>query len=366
MIRCLNCFNVYDDYLGLCPYCGAYGVTGREPIDLAPGTTLSNGRYVIGLSVNAGGFGIVYKAWDIKLNIVIAIKEFYPSQIVTRAAGTKELIVIGKSREEFEYRKKRFLAEARNMAKFSSHNNIPNVFEYFEENNSAYIVMEFLEGNSLSEYMEKNRPDLDLALYITNEIGNALIALHKEGIIHRDVAPDNIFICSNKDLRIKLLDFGAARLTDGDDDVRDIILKPGYAPTEQYDQDEIRTLDERSDIYALGATLYYMLTGVKPDESTNRKEQDDLVEPNLINPDIPENINNAVMKAMAIQRHLRFNSVDEFLKAVGGAKKVIPLRLEKRRRKIKQQVSVAVHWQLKQLERLRYTSTMIPRDWKKD
>ena len=343
MIRCLSCFNEYDG-TGPCPVCGKSEVNQIEPMDLMPGSVLS-GRYVIGESVGTGGFGIIYKAYDLKLETVIAVKEYYPRRIVTRAAGTKEIIVSGKGREEFEYRKKRFLAEARNMAKLGDHKNIPNVFEYFEENNTAYIVMEFLEGMTLSEMLKSPDyvPDPDFAIYIANEVGNALKALHKFGILHRDVAPDNIFICSDAELKVKLLDLGAARLADDDDDVIDIVLKPGYSPVEQYidDKKSRKGIDERADIYALGATLYNLLTGVKPDESSNRKKSDEVLPPNQINPAIDTNLSNAVMKAMAIEKHLRFNSVGDFLSAINGNRKVVELKVERRNRKIKQICMIA-------------------------
>ena len=268
MIRCLSCFNEYEDS-NICPFCGKEPLKQKEPIDLMPGTILA-GRYLIGENVGTGGFGIIYRSFDLKFETVIAVKEYYPRRIVTRAAGTKDIIVNTKGREEFEYRKKRFLAEARNMAKLGDNKNIPNVFEYFEENNTAYIVMEFLEGMTLGEMLNSPdyTPDSDFAIYAANEVGNALIALHHFGILHRDVAPDNIFICSDRELKIKLLDLGAARLADEDDDVVDIVLKPGYSPIEQYidDKKSRKGIDERADIYALGVLLNVMLTGKIPKE----------------------------------------------------------------------------------------------------
>ena len=296
MKTCFSCFQTYGDEYSVCPHCGKQDTSlPKEPIHLMPGTVLA-GRYIVGQSIGSGGFGIVYKAWDTKFETIVAVKEFYVSRLVTRAEGLKSLIVSKKSFEEFEYRKERFLAEAKTMAKFGSHKNIPNVFEFFEENNTAYIVMELLNGIALNSYMHQlgGHIDNDFALLIANEVGNALKSLHEHNIVHRDVAPDNIYICSEKEIKIKLMDLGAAKLADNTDEVIDIILKPGYSPIEQYDHSQ--NIGPYTDIYALGATLYVLFTGVKPDESTNRKIHDELIPPNQLNPSVPENLSNAIMK----------------------------------------------------------------------
>lgn len=337
---CYSCFREYSDNYDVCPYCGAIKVnTSAEPVYLTPGTLLCN-RYLLGDTVGAGGFGIIYKAWDTKLETIVAVKEFFANRLMTRAVGQTEVIVNKKSLQEFEYRKKRFLVEARTMAKFGNHRNIPNVFESFEENGTAYIVMELLIGQPLNEYLQKNGNivDRDFAIRITNEVGKALISLHEAGIVHRDVAPDNIFICEGDDIRVKLLDLGAAKLADNTDNVIDIILKPGYSPVEQYDT--TASIGNWTDIYALGATLYIMLTGIKPDESTNRKKEDSLLSPAEVDDTIPQNLSNAIMKAMAVDRHMRFKSVEDFLKAINGEKRVVSLKREKRRRAGKRLVGI--------------------------
>ncbi len=348
MKRCYHCFRSIEDDALFCPYCGGEAITKpKEPIHLAPGTVLA-GRYIIGAFVGAGGFGIVYKAWDTKLEIVVAVKEFFTSQIMTRAEGVQSVIINKKKQDEYMFRKERFLAEARNMAKFGTHRNIPNVYEFFEANNTAYIVMELLVGMPLNRYLEQcgGRIDPDFALYITNEVGNALMALHKEGIIHRDVAPDNIFICSGKDIVIKLMDFGAAKLADETDKVIDIILKPGYSPAEQYDK--INRIGTWSDVYALGATLYLLLTGEKPEESTNRKAAlenhlpDPVVPLNAINPMISENISNTVLRALSVEIQWRLKSVSEFLNALNGGIQVRSIEQEKKHKKYRRISGIAV------------------------
>lgn len=340
MKRCFSCFKEYHEGVQICPHCGSVEIKQpKEPVHLAPGTVLLD-RYILGQAIGSGGFGIVYHAWDRKLETIVAVKEFFMSRLVTRAEGLKNLIISRKAQEEFEYRKERFLAEARNMAKFGSHRSIPNVFEFFEENNTAYIVMERLYGVALNEYLSQcgGKIDIDFALMIANEVGNALKSLHEKNIIHRDVAPDNIYICSGKDIKIKLMDLGAAKLADSTDEVIDIILKPGYSPTEQYENS--KNIGPWTDVYALGATLYVMLTGVKPDESTNRKIQDEVLPPRALNPMISENLSNAIMKAMAIEKHMRFRNVQEFLSAINGEKKVDPLDKEKKRKRVRRSFGV--------------------------
>ena len=342
MKRCYSCFKLYDDFEKVCPYCGREEIIEvQEPIYLEPGSLL-NRRYLIGESIGAGGFGIIYKAWDSKLETIVAVKEFFASRLVTRAKGQKKVIINSKSKEEFVYRKNRFLAEARTMAQFGDHRNIPNVFEYFEENGTAYIVMELLEGITLSEYLKQNGGLVDkgLGVYITGEVGNALKALHNEGIIHRDVAPDNIFICSGKELKIKLLDLGAAKLEKSTEDVVDVILKPGFSPYEQYDNSN--NIGPWTDVYALGATLYAMITGIKPDESTNRKLEDKVLPPMQIDSSLDSNTSNAIMRAMAVERHMRFKTVDEFLMAINGKKKVRSIKKERKYRRIKRAAGVTV------------------------
>lgn len=338
---CYSCFHQYDSIHAVCPHCGHPEILRpKEPIHLAPGTVLA-GRYILGEAVGSGGFGIVYRAWDAKLEAIVAVKEFFASRLMTRAVGTRNVIISKKAQEEFTYRKARFLAEARTMAKFGSHRSIPNVFEFFEENNTAYIVMELLQGMALNSYLYQcgGKIDVDFAIMIANEVGNALKSLHEQGIIHRDVAPDNIFICSGKELRIKLMDLGAAKLADTTDDVIDIILKPGYSPTEQYENS--KNIGPWTDIYALGATVYAMLCGGKPDESTNRKIADTVVPPAQRNPAVSENLSNTVMKAIALDKHMRFKNIPEFLKALNGGKKVVTLARERRRRSFRRFSGIA-------------------------
>ncbi len=331
MAICYNCFKEYDEELEFCPYCGQnFEELPSDEYLLSPGTLLLD-RYLIGKAVGSGGFGNVYKAWDKKLETIVAVKEYYPQSIVNRIPGTAEVVLVsGKNRKEFKYGKSRLLQEARNIAKFSSHKNIVNVFEFFETNNTSYMVMEYLHGMPLNKYLKEcgGKLDSETATFIVSAVCDALLPLHKAGIIHRDISPDNIYICENK--VITLFDFGTAEFPDGKNELP-VIVKQGFAPPEQYETENRQ--GAWTDIYALGASLYLLLTGEKPDASPDRKVIDELKTPMEVNPEISEQLSNAVMKAMAIDMHLRFQNVSEFKKAIQGELKVIPVEKERKKRK---------------------------------
>lgn len=340
MGRCFHCMREYGEEYEICPYCGKEKeIKPKELYFLTPGTLIAD-RYEIGVSIGSGGFGITYKAWDMTLSKVVAVKEYYPAGMVNRVPGEKKLIIYSGSRQkECENGKARFLEEARNMAKFNTHPNIINVYDFFEENNTAYIIMEFLDGVNYKEYIkeEGGRVAPEKALEVTQAVLTALMEVHKSGILHRDISPDNIFMCS--DGRIKLIDFGAARFSAKDEDkTRSVILKPGFAPPEQY-QTKSRQ-GPWTDIYAVGATLYRAVTGNQPEESVNRAEEDLLAEPEKFCPELSHNLNNAILRSMALQYELRFQSAEEFLKALSGESAIRNVGKELKTRKIRRLVSI--------------------------
>jgi len=329
---------MYTSNLTSCSHCGyVEGDIAKELYHLYPGTVL-NERYIVGQVLGFGGFGVTYLAWDTTLNTTLAIKEYYPSGLVNRVPGTKGVSVFtGNRLKEYNHGLMRFLDEARSMAKFSSHKDIINIFEYFEENGTAYIVMEYLDGLTLSEYLKSNSMDVDDSIQVISHICAALKDVHSAGIVHRDVSPDNIFLCATG--VIKLIDFGAARFSNNEEQQLTIILKPGFAPPEQYER--VNVQGPWTDIYALGATMYYMVTGMKPEESTNRKIADNLPAPHEVDPSIPAYIGNTIMQAMAIDRHIRFASVTDFEKALNQKKKALPVTTIVRRRKARRFVGLA-------------------------
>lgn len=329
--RCLNCMQVYDSAYDVCPHCGfVKGTPPKEANHLHPGMMLQE-RYIVGTVVSFGGFGVVYRAWDTRLETMVAIKEFFPTTVVTRTPGEKKIILLGKGNKAKQYRQTMdaFIEEARTTAKFEKHPNIVNVFNYFEENGTAYFVMEYMDGISLKGYLKQNGGslDVDTTIEILLSVINALKAVHKEGILHRDIAPDNIFLCKGN--KVKLFDFGAAKFSDEEmEKTREVVLKPGYAPPEQYQAKSVQ--GPWTDIYALGATMYRALTGVIPDESTNRVEEDTVKRPREMKPEIPEYIDAALMRAMSVTPEFRFKNVQEFEDAILN-KKVMRTEAEQRK-----------------------------------
>ena len=340
---CKNCFKSYEGDNDVCPHCGYVQNKDKRQVYQLPAGLLLHGRYILGRVLGSGGFGNTYKAWDNKLERFVAIKEYYPSVSgIVERKGKDVRVYDQKRRGIFEQGKKRFLDEARNTAEFLKEPNIVDVYEFFEENNTAYFVMEYLDGVTLRDYVAKSelgRLDYKTAVRIIAKIATALEAVHKKKMIHRDIAPDNIFICNigGKEV-IKLIDFGAARFSVNEKEVFEIILKPGYAPPEQYHKSDEKGLNEQgtwTDVYALGATMYHIITGVKPEESINRKKEDTVPYPHNIDPSIPVNISNAIMMAMAVDRNVRIKNVTDFKKAVEGEKEFPDIKIWIRRRKLK-------------------------------
>ena len=311
---CYNCFQEKPGE-GPCPHCG-FDLAENEkkfPVALRAGTVL-NGRYIVGRVLGQGGFGITYLALDTQLNAKVAIKEFMPGEIATRQGTTVSVMMDTKS-EEFAYGAERFQEEARTLAKFIGNPNIAAVTSYFDENDTSYFVMDYIEGISFKTYIANHggKISVDETLNVMIPVLRALTAVHAEGFIHRDVTPDNIYI--TKDGMVKLLDFGSARYSIGDKSKSlDVILKVGYAPKEQY----IRRSRQGpfTDVYSCAACFYAAITGFLPPESLERLDHDELVPISQTGIEIPEYLDKAILKGLAVQPEDRFQNAAEFLEAI--------------------------------------------------
>lgn len=274
--------------------------------------TKLNGRYLVKSVLGEGGFGITYFGVDNLFGNNVAIKEFFPQGLVTRNNElTNEVTVTyAKQGDAYAAGKKRFISEARVMAKFNKDQGIVGVTDFFESNNTAYIVMEYLDGITLKEYLQGNkRIPVEELLELISPLLESLDDVHSSGLIHRDISPDNIMVLKNGD--VKLMDFGAARdYTEFGEKSLSIVLKPGYAPAEQYQSRGVQ--GPWTDIYALCATLYKCITGETPEDSIQRVMEDELKKPSEFGIDISPQVEKTILKGMSVSPKERYQNLREF------------------------------------------------------
>lgn len=324
--RCFGCMEEFDNSYGMCPHCGYEPDTEIDsPIHMQPGVLL-HGRYLIGKVLGFGGFGVTYIGWDFTLQQKVAIKEYLPSEFATRMIGQTRITVFGgKKEEQFDDGMEQFVEEAKRLAQFQNEEGIVRIFDSFAENNTAYIVMEYLDGETLTAYLERNgKIAADDAIEMLVPVLQSLEVIHQAGIIHRDIAPDNIFL--TKDGKVKLIDFGAARYaTTSHSRSLTVIIKPGYSPEEQY-----RSRGDQgphTDVYAIGAVLYRMITGmVLPDSMERRacfeKNGKDIVVPVSKNGKVSKNQETAIMNALNVRVEDRTPTAAQFLNELTSQKPV--------------------------------------------
>lgn len=314
---CMGCMEEYDDRLAFCSHCGyPFQKQPDQPYYLMPGTVLQQ-RYIVGRVLGCGGFGIIYIGWDYLLERKVAIKEYFPREYVTRMMNQSQVVIYSGEREHW-YQKglQKVLDEAKRLAKFEAVSGIVQIYDCFAANGTSYIMMELLEGMTLKDYLERNGPmEEKRAIAVILQIAWAMETVHAAGILHRDISPDNIYVLnpdSSEALKVKLLDFGAARYAAATQEERSlsVIVKPGYAPEEQY-----RRHGEQgpwTDVYGLAATLYKMLTGLTPENALERGVKDELKRPSELGFSLSRSTEAALMNALKMAVPERTQSMEEF------------------------------------------------------
>ena len=309
---CLNCLNTYEEGVKVCPHCGLGNwkyQAAEKALELG---TMLKSRYKIGTVIGDGGFGITYRAVDMNTGKGVAVKEFYPREVVARSSmdHTTVKLVNRDNTAQFQKGLNSFLEEANGLARFNNTDKIVNVYDFFEQNGTAYIVMEYLRGKPLSRYAKDHggKISVSAAINVMMKMCEALSYVHGAGMVHRDISPDNIFV--EKTGKIKLIDFGAARESYGNEEkTLSIVLKPNYAPPEQFRKKSRQ--GPWTDVYALGATVYKLLTGRTPDQAIDRIMEDEMQVPSRYNPEVPLFLDRIVMKMMAPKIEDRFQNCDE-------------------------------------------------------
>ena len=292
-----------------CPVCGlTEGSYTPSHHHLPPGTILRD-RYLVGRALGEGGFGITYIGCDLRLELKVAIKEYFPTDRASRMSSVSLDVssYAGAAGSRYENGKERFLQEARTMARMEKLSTIVSVRDFFEVNNTAYIVMEYVDGTTFKELVEQRggRISAGELLHTIEPLFSALGSMHELGLIHRDISPENLMLEKGE---VRLLDFGCARETAGGEATLTIALKHGYAPVEQY---QSKGQGPWTDVYALSCTISYCLTGRKPPQAMDRLVEDELIPPRKLGAELTEKQEQALLRGMAPTPRRRFQSVQE-------------------------------------------------------
>ncbi len=313
---CMHCMAQLEEPKGVCPACGFDNATAENAANQLECGSILAGTYLVGCVLGQGGFGITYIGLDLNLNLKVAIKEYYPEGCVTRDGRTHTSVVPlpGEKKAFFEKGKEKFVSEAQILARFADEPSIVGVRGFFHENGTAYIVMDFVEGETLKARAARFGGRLPAAevLGFIKPLCASLSRVHEAGLLHRDISPDNIIIKKNG--MPVLLDFGAARqISMTGEHSNTINVKHGFAPEEQY-----RTHGEQgpwTDVYALCATIYRLTTGVNPPQALDRLTSDmPITPPNRLGADLTPVQEAAVMHGLAVRSQDRISSMDQLLR----------------------------------------------------
>ena len=309
---CLGCMNYRKNAADVCPVCGRKKDTPNKHAQLVPGSVLG-GRYLVGRALGQGGFGITYIAFYLPAERKVAIKEFFPQAISVRMADRYTVVPADTQTADALFRKglDRFFKEAQILKKFADNPNIVGVKDFFSENGTSYIVMDFIDGVTFKAYLASlGRPMfLGDVLALLNPITESLEQVHAQGLLHRDISPDNIIFTDSG--AAKLLDFGAARNFSLEGELRNTVnVKMGYAPPEQF-----QTHGKQgpwTDVYALAATVYRAVTGQKPVSALDRwYGEDTLIPPRTLGARISANAEYVLLKGLSMDTKERYRSATE-------------------------------------------------------
>lgn len=333
MKKCMGCMEEFDENQTLCPHCGyEEGTMPAEVYHMEPGSILAK-RYIVGKTLGYGGFGVTYIGYDAELERKVAIKEYLPGEFSTRVPGqTQVTIYDGERKEQFQSGIEKFMDEAKRLAKFQDTEGVVHIYDSFLYNDTAYIIMEYIDGETLKSKLERDgKMSAEDTLNVILPVVSALKKVHEVGIIHRDISPDNIMI--SKEGKVSLIDFGASRFaTSTHSKSLSVLIKPGYAPVEQYQSRGDQ--GPWTDVYALASTMYYALTGIVPEDAMERMGKDELKSLSKLGIKVDKNIETAIMNAMNLKIEERTPSMEAFEEELTSQKTVVKLAVAKEKRDV--------------------------------
>ncbi len=315
---CMGCMELLENTGVPCPKCGFSLKDYQQPENGMPPYEILNGKYLVGKVIGIGGFGITYIGWDFYQSKKVCIKEYFPKGVAKREQTTTysteystysmDVFTVNTKKAAYLGGLKGYIKEAETLSKFYGMPGIVSVRDFFYGNKTAYIVMEYIDGINFRQFAKSSGGVLQsyILFELLKDVIKALNSVHKAGVIHRDISPDNIML--NDKFKAELIDVGAAKHS-GAGQETSIFLKHGYAPIEQYDRNGNQ--GPWTDVYSLCATMYYLLTGIKLQKAYERVAEDKTIPLNMFNIEIEDYQANAILKGLNVQIEDRYQSMAE-------------------------------------------------------